>query len=161
MKVLSYFLAATITTGCTAGIAGSRVRSGVELGDGKWVQHHSDAGAYQADYPGDPEVERSEVPTRLGTVVLLSERFTVPAGRSDVSYSVGYFDLPGQVTASRDQLIAIARRNFVSEPTHLLSDSEITMSGYEGREFPVDRQDGTARAVRVCPAGKRMFYVVA
>ncbi len=111
-------------------------------------------------------MERSEVPTRLGAVVLSSERLATiepsadRADRAEVAYSVSYFDLPGQVTVSRKQLIDIARKNFAVEAVSVLSEAEVAISGYEGRELFVDLDGVHARGVRVVPAGKRMFYVV-
>lgn len=96
-------------------------------------------------------------------VVLNSERLAQRTGRPDeeIAYSVSYFDLPGQVTVSRGQLIEIARKNFAVEAVSVLSEAEVSVSGYAGREMVVDLDGQMARAVRVLPAGKRMFYVVA
>ena len=128
-----------------------------------WEVHRSTPGSYQAEFPGVPQMERSEVPTRLGAVVLSSERLATiepSPDRAEVAYSVSYFDLPGQVTVSRKQLIDIARKNFAVEAVSVLSEAEVAISGYEGRELFVDLDGVHARGVRVVPAGKRMFYVV-
>ncbi len=133
--------------------------SGAGEADSAWKPYASESGAYTATYPEPPIIERSEVETRLGAVILNTERFDDTA--TGVSYSVSYFDLPGQVTVSRPQLIEIARRNFSAEASAVHSEGPIVISGYDGHQMEIELDAETARAVRVVAAGKRMFYVVA
>ena len=117
----------------------------------------STEGRYTVVFPGDPKVNETTVNTALGPLILN----TAILGRGWAVFYVSYTDLPmtpetpaqkkASLDGSRDELIANGLR--------MISDSEVTVAGIDGREWLLEK-DGAIMRARAFFVKNRLYQLI-
>jgi hypothetical protein len=105
---------------------------------GSWIDYTSSEGRYTVSLPAQPKLGTQESATADGQKFL---QYMATVQQSDVIYLVGYFDHVAGTTFSADR----ARDGMVKAVKgNLLSERNISLNGYQGRELRVGREaEGT------------------
>jgi hypothetical protein len=128
----------------------------------EWQQIGSQDGRFAVMMPEFPDYDVQDVLTPVGTLKL--HIFSVSA--EDSVFMAAYNDYPEFIVNSGDagKMLDGARDGAVSNVSgKLLSESQIRLQGYPGRELwieaDVDGQDGLARA-RIYLVGRRLYQIL-
>ena len=117
----------------------------------------STEGGYTVVFPGDPKVNETTVNTALGPLKLN----TAILGRGWAVFYVSFTDMPmtpetpaqkkASLDGSRDELIANGLR--------IISDSEVTVAGIDGREWLLEK-DGAIMRARAFFVKNRLYQLI-
>jgi hypothetical protein len=105
-------------------------------GSPEWKEFSSDDGGFRIYFPGKPKAGSQITNTKLGQVV--QKFYTVSLHFDHVTYVVFYFNYPESVSAIEDEKAEFdgIRDGMVSAHSgSLMSESEVELNGYSGREF--------------------------
>jgi hypothetical protein len=109
--------------------------------DSAWITYNSAEGRYNVSLPAEPKLSTQESATADGQKFL---QYMASVQQSDAIYQIGYFDhLPGTTFSAdraRDGMVSAVKGTLVSE-------RNISLSGYPGRELKISAKFETSEYV--------------
>jgi hypothetical protein len=126
-----------------------------------WSEYRSAAGRYRVEMPGTPVLEESEVKLAENRGTQMYEA-TVETPDNE-AYLCSYIDYPWDILSGQTpQQILIAARDatLVDEGDVLRSDRTISVAGFPGREYTIDRADTYVLVARTVMVRSRFYQVM-
>lgn len=135
--------------------------------DSEWFNLKADG--YEIAFPAQPKAQTNKVPSEIGELTMSMNIYDASNTRSkddNLVYLTNSTDYPAEAVSSdlTEKLPGIFRgaidgavRNVEGK---LLSEKEISLNGFPGREFTVDFQSGMAIITARCYLVKNRMYIV-
>ena len=125
----------------------------------QWKEFRSAEGGFTVLLPGDPSVDKKQMPTDFGPIEM--HMYTVTA--DNIYCSVAYYDVPQGLNKPTDQLLEDTCSGFI-KGANLQEKAErraITLGAYPGRELIGESPDGSFLLMaRYYLVNKRIYLVM-
>lgn len=126
----------------------------------RWQRYSSDAG-FSIEMPGEPEGKKIIIDTELGQNYLYVYMLKKQDG---MIYSIGFIDYPNELfnKKSTEQLLNDAREGAVRNVGgKLVSESQISIKGYPGREVVIASSGGQGSLqARIFLVNNRLYQLM-
>lgn len=159
--VLLPWLAAALVTIGYSPVQSSQASPPVLLAQSIWKQYTSTEGRFTVLMPGTPKTERQTQNTQLGPINI--QAFAVARQQESVAYIVAYSDFPNNFVqkANIQKLLDGARDGALrAAQGKLLSQRNISLNGYPGREFEFVNPVGLITKNRMYLVNGRLYQVI-
>lgn len=126
-----------------------------------WKLLVSEEGNFQVLMPVETENRTNDVPTALGKVK--SNMITAESKETGTAYVVMYSDYPAQVDKMNKQKMLDDGRNAAVKKRKLVSEKQIKIDGYPGRELVVNSKEGNTNLrfdMRMSMVNRRLYQMI-
>ena len=159
---LSYVLLALVLL-AAVGRGQSIDHKTVEYSDKPWIEYKPSGGRFSVSLPAIPEERVQMVDTALGPLEMHSALLIIMRRHDFIVCGVMYNDLPRQITepsaiagvinGARDQVLS------ANSQRKLISEKELTLGSYKGRELTIEQPDLLIIA-RIFVVKERVFELI-
>lgn len=157
IRCIFAFVAALCAGFSTVAGAGAAPQPGIPPG---WREFEIPAGRFKILMPGTPKTTRRTIPTDIGKVA--STRYTA-IDAANVTYDVLLNDYPKSgVSRARPQKLLDSVRDGLMFQTkgRMVSDKQITLAGFPGRDLEITGSDGTHYRTRLVWVETRLYQIM-